>query len=95
MPRIPFFSPDAQWVGFFSGGKLKKITEQPLAAPAHEYNTPRISPDGHRVGVGSENQVWLYDLARAVDNQRGPPDSMLLVTGRAWCGWDGRGLPCP
>ncbi len=41
--------------------------EQPLAAPAHAYVQPRISPDGRQVAVGiaeQERQVWLYDLAR-------------------------------
>jgi serine/threonine-protein kinase len=42
--------------------------EQPLAAPAHGYDLPRLSPDGGRVAANvSENgevQVWLYDLAR-------------------------------
>jgi eukaryotic-like serine/threonine-protein kinase len=42
-------------------------TEQPLAAPAHGYFQPRLSPDGRRVAVGiteSESQIWLYDLSR-------------------------------
>jgi serine/threonine protein kinase/Tol biopolymer transport system component len=42
-------------------------TEQPLAAPAHAYLGPRLSPDGRRVSVGiveQETQVWLYDLSR-------------------------------
>ena len=41
--------------------------EQPLAAPAHAYVAPRLSPDGRRVAVGiveQESQVWLYDLSR-------------------------------
>ena len=41
--------------------------EQALAAPAHAYWTPRLSPDGRRVAVGiveQEAQTWLYDLAR-------------------------------
>ena len=41
--------------------------EQPVAAPAHSYRTPRLSPDGRRVAVGiteQETQVWLYDLSR-------------------------------
>jgi eukaryotic-like serine/threonine-protein kinase len=41
--------------------------EQPVAAPAHAYVFPRISPDGRRVAVGTteqETQVWLYDLSR-------------------------------
>ena len=38
----------------------------PLAAPAHGYVTPRISPDGRRVLVGvadDAEQIWTYDLS--------------------------------
>jgi eukaryotic-like serine/threonine-protein kinase len=38
-----------------------------LAAPAHAYLGPRLSPDGRRVAVGiteQDSQVWLYDLSR-------------------------------
>jgi serine/threonine-protein kinase len=48
------------WVG-------RNGAEQPLAAPAHAYVLPRLSPDGRRVAVTiqePESQVWLYDLAR-------------------------------
>ena len=41
--------------------------EQPLAAPAHAYLHPRLSPDGRRVAVAiteQETQIWLYDLSR-------------------------------
>src|ERR1700687_3785569 len=41
--------------------------EQPLAAPAHAYRFPRLSPDGRRVAVGvaaQEAQLWVYDLSR-------------------------------
>jgi len=41
--------------------------EQPLAAPAHAYLSPRLSPDGRRIAVGiteSEFQIWLDDLSR-------------------------------
>ena len=39
-------------------------TEQPLAAPAQAYGYPRLSPDGRRVAVELDNQIWLYDLSR-------------------------------
>jgi serine/threonine-protein kinase len=39
-------------------------SEQILGAPPREYGYPRISPDGKRVAVEVENQIWLYDLAR-------------------------------
>jgi Tol biopolymer transport system component/predicted Ser/Thr protein kinase len=41
--------------------------EQPVAAPAHTYVGPRLSPDGRRVAVTiteQESQTWLYDLSR-------------------------------
>jgi serine/threonine protein kinase/Tol biopolymer transport system component len=38
--------------------------EQFLAAPARDYDTPALSPDGRRVAVGTDNQVWLYDFSQ-------------------------------
>jgi serine/threonine protein kinase/Tol biopolymer transport system component len=41
--------------------------EQPLAAPARLYISPRLSPDGQRIAVGIQDrgtQVWLYDVIR-------------------------------
>jgi Tol biopolymer transport system component/predicted Ser/Thr protein kinase len=38
--------------------------EQPLPAPPQAYQYVRLSPDGRRVAVELENQIWLYDLAR-------------------------------
>ncbi len=38
--------------------------EQPLAAPAHAYAGPRISPDGHKIAIITDEQVWLYDLSQ-------------------------------
>ena len=37
----------------------------PLAAPAHAYVTPRVSPDGHRVVLGvseATEHIWSHDL---------------------------------
>ena len=43
----------------------RKGTEQPLPAPSRGYRTPRLSPDGGRIAIGTtEAQIWLYDLAR-------------------------------
>ena len=39
-------------------------TEQPLHAPALAYGYGRISPDGGRVALELDGQVWQYDLAR-------------------------------
>jgi serine/threonine protein kinase len=38
--------------------------EQPVAAPANPYESPRLSPDGRRFAVASDGQLWLYDLSR-------------------------------
>ena len=39
-------------------------TEQVLPAPAQAYRYARLSPDGRRIAVESESQIWIYDLAR-------------------------------
>jgi serine/threonine protein kinase len=40
---------------------------QPLLAPANSYQHPRVSPDGTRVAVatdnGKESAVWIYELS--------------------------------
>jgi len=68
-------------------------TEQPLAAPAHAYRDPRLSPDGRRIAAGiteQDSQVWLYDLSRETltrftfesDNNTAPfwtPDGKRIV----------------
>jgi Tol biopolymer transport system component len=59
--------------GSVQGAQLKLVwvdrkgAEQPLAAPAHNYVLPKVSPDGKSVAVGIEeadSQIWLYDLNR-------------------------------
>ncbi|HEY5617869.1 MAG TPA: protein kinase [Vicinamibacterales bacterium] len=39
-------------------------TEQPLPAPAREYDWPRLAPDGRRIAVEVSGQTWIYDTAR-------------------------------
>jgi eukaryotic-like serine/threonine-protein kinase len=39
--------------------------EQPLSAPAQDYNYARLSPDGRRLAIETAgSQIWLFDLAR-------------------------------
>src|ERR1700676_231388 len=39
--------------------------EQPIAAPAHDYIYPRLSPDGQRIAVYmAPSDIWLYDIGR-------------------------------
>ena len=35
-----------------------------LMAKAGEYTAPRLSPDGKRLAIASERDIWIYDLAR-------------------------------
>ncbi|MCZ6750804.1 MAG: hypothetical protein O7E51_03130, partial [Acidobacteria bacterium] len=40
---------------------------EPLPAPLHGYDDPRLSPDGQRLAVqiqGGDNDVWIYDIPR-------------------------------
>jgi len=39
-------------------------TEQPLPAPAREFDWPRLSPDGRRIAVEVGGQTWVYDTER-------------------------------
>jgi serine/threonine-protein kinase len=39
--------------------------EEPIAAPARSYGYPRLAPDGRRVAIELDNQIWMYDLVRA------------------------------
>ena len=38
--------------------------EQSLPAPARDYQSPRVSPDGRSIALASGGQIWLYDLGR-------------------------------
>jgi len=37
---------------------------QPVALSAHDYDWPRLSPDGRRVAVEVGGQTWIFDIAR-------------------------------
>ena len=39
--------------------------EEPIAASARSYGYPRLAPDGRRVAIELDNQIWVYDIARA------------------------------
>lgn len=57
--RTPVVGSRLVWVG-------RDGSETPLAAPTHDYNQPRLSPDGRRIAVdivGAQTQVWLYDIS--------------------------------
>jgi hypothetical protein len=66
--------------------------EQPVRAVPHNYQFPRVSPDGRRVSLviaEQETQLWVYDLSR---------DTLTRLTfegnanaGTAWSPETGRG----
>ena len=39
-------------------------TEQLLAAPIRQYESPRLSPDGRQLAISAGGQIWLYDFSR-------------------------------
>jgi serine/threonine-protein kinase len=54
-----------------SGGVQRRLVwvsrngaEQDVGAPPQAYGYPRLSPDGRRIAVELDSQIWLYDLAR-------------------------------
>ena len=40
--------------------------EEPISAPPRRYQAPRISPDGTRVAMMIEGDIWIHDLASGV-----------------------------
>jgi eukaryotic-like serine/threonine-protein kinase len=43
----------------------RKGKEQPIPASASgTYDSPRISPDGRRLALDNQGQIWIYDFAR-------------------------------
>ena len=61
----PFFSPDGQWVGFFAGGRLKKIAlSGGKALPLGDANSPRGASWGRGVIVfGPTNASGLLQVS--------------------------------
>jgi serine/threonine-protein kinase len=37
---------------------------EPLSSARHDFEMPRISPDGQRVAVGFDGEVWVHEIAR-------------------------------
>ncbi len=55
----PFQTPDDKrlvWVD-------QDGTEEPIDAPPRPYTSPRVSPDGNRVALQIDEDVWVHDLA--------------------------------
>jgi DNA-binding winged helix-turn-helix (wHTH) protein/Tol biopolymer transport system component len=76
----------------------------PKAGP---YTSPRLSPDGKRLALTSESELWIYELAREKMTQLTfgseveccpvwSPDGEYVVfrshSGIAWTRWDGSGI---
>jgi ankyrin repeat protein/Tol biopolymer transport system component len=39
--------------------------ETPIDAPPRNYFDPRLSPDGSRIAIEIDNDIWVFDLARS------------------------------
>jgi hypothetical protein len=50
----PFFSPDGQWIGFFAGGKLKKV-----AVAGGSVQTLCDVPIGMGASWGDDNRIYF------------------------------------
>jgi eukaryotic-like serine/threonine-protein kinase len=57
VPGIALDNERLVWVGRQGG-------EQFLPAPPSIYGYPRLSPDGRRVAVGRNGQIWIFDIVR-------------------------------
>jgi Tol biopolymer transport system component len=74
----PFFSPSGDWLGFYAGGKLKKLSTLSLAGgnptPLADAASPRGSSWVERGGAGTI--LWSVSSARylqSVSGSGGPP----------------------
>ena len=91
--------------GVDGGGSLRTVVSvdragvaSPLPGlPLDAYRDVRVSPDGKRIALGTETDVWIYDVARTTlarlttDNARSPlwtPDSQRIVFTSRRAGFD-------
>jgi serine/threonine-protein kinase len=67
------FSNDGSLVYVGSGEALSEETMvwvdrrgkvEPVTPARHDFGMPRISPDGQRVAVGFDGEIWVYEIAR-------------------------------
>jgi len=67
------FSENGSLVYVASGAGLTEATMvwvdrrgkvEPMTPTRHDFDMPRISPDGQRVAVGFDREVWIYEIAR-------------------------------
>src|SRR5439155_18604877 len=42
----------------------RKGNEEPIKAPLRSYGSPRVSPDGTRLLLEEDSDIWIWDLAR-------------------------------
>jgi serine/threonine-protein kinase len=78
--RLPFFSPDGQWVGFFAAGNLKKVPvgggSAQIIAPARNATGATWMDDGSIVFVG-DTSVGVQRVSSAGGN----PETVLPIGG--------------
>jgi serine/threonine-protein kinase len=86
----PFFSPDGEWIGFFSGGKLKKLGVQG-GAPVTLFDAPRLSPrggswgdDGNIIAAFNEGSTGLVRVSSGGGVPTGVTQLRQGETAHAW-----------
>ncbi len=42
----------------------RKGAEEPAGAAPGHYASPRLSPDGHKLAVAADSDIWVYDIPR-------------------------------
>ena len=78
--RSPFFSPDGQWIGFFAGGKLKKVTVRG-GEPVSLCN----APNPHGAAWGDHRIVFapvVYAGLSEVSEDGGTPRAVTALDSR-------------
>src|SRR5207245_2353084 len=86
----PFFSPDSQWIGFFAGGKLKKVSVSG-GAPVSLGDVGGVG--GYGASWGSQGMIAFAppqapSLLQQVSDAGGTPQQLTRIkkgeTGHGW-----------
>jgi serine/threonine-protein kinase len=79
--RLPFFSPDGQWLGFFAGGFLKKVA---VSGGAPQTIAPASSPLGGS-WMDDGSIVFVADVTsglQQVPSAGGTPETLMAIDSR-------------
>jgi serine/threonine-protein kinase len=87
--QVPFFSPDGEWLGFVSDGRLRKVSLADGTAAtlgdAVEMHGADWNPDGRIVLGGAAGNGWGLSV---IDSDGGPQEMLIdptdVVVGAVW-----------